>query len=121
MKTLIILFVLFWLTACFANAQDSLQVQPSPGLPAGQPANQPAQKEDRIEIKHQEVPAKLRNVLQADSKYQGWENGNLYFERTTDQYLLHLIKENSTQTYRFDKAGKPITTDKASEGSEFKN
>jgi hypothetical protein len=123
MKTIIALFVCSWMMVGVANAQDSLRVQPSPSLPQRHEkiGNQHEQKEDRIEVNPGDIPSKMRDALQNESKYRGWENGRLYFEKNSDQYLLHLVKENSTQTYRFDKSGYPITTEKATESSELKN
>ena len=76
-----------------------------------QDSNDIEQKEDRVEVRKDELPAAMKDALNADGKYAGWEDSPVYYERNTDQYLIHIKSENTTQTYRFDKKGVPIVTD----------
>ena len=100
MKTIIILFFMI-LTFNSYGQTDSLQ----------QNLNNTEQKEDRVEIQKDELPAAMKTALNSDAKYKGWEDSPVYYERNTDQYLIHITGENSTQTFRFDKKGTPIVTD----------
>lgn len=56
-----------------------------------------------------QVPASLRRTL-SESQYEGWEeNGKLYMDRATSEYVLIIEKpdDNSqSRSYRFDKNGK---------------
>jgi hypothetical protein len=113
------------LTICSATAfpQDSLQVQPSPSLPQEQyesPGKDSDKKEDRIEVGSDEIPPLMKDALGRDEKYAGWEKGKIFFEKNSDQYIIHIVRDNTTETFRFDKAGKAITTDKPLDKGEQK-
>jgi hypothetical protein len=125
MKRIILLSgLLLGLTTLSAYSQDSLRVQPS--LPQGQygsPANtgeEHIQKEDRVEVEKSMLPPVMKEELTKNSRYKGWEDVPVYYEQNVDQYLLHISSGNTTQTYRFDKGGRPITTDKPTEEEEQK-
>ena len=119
----------FILAICLLSAvsvvkgQDSTLVPPQPSVPQEQnpaPANgepKSEQKEDRMEVKKEMLPPLLLEALK-EEKYSGWEDSPIYYEKNTDQYILHVTKDNSTQTFRFDKEGEPITTDKPMETQE---
>ena len=121
-KNCICLFcgLVFTITASFA--QDSLQVQPSPGVPQQQSdsAGQELQKEDRVEVQQADIPSAMKDELQRDEKYKGWESGKIYYEKNSNQYLVHVIRENTTQTFRFDKSGKAVMTDSPIQNEETK-
>jgi hypothetical protein len=67
-----------------------------------------------VEIQSEQIPEGLRTTLRG-SQYQGWEEGTLYQEPTTGEYLLVMENDNGTasssntttqaRTYRFDKNG----------------
>jgi hypothetical protein len=121
-KNCITLFCSLVCTIGVAWAQDSLQVQPSPALPQGQydSVGQELQKEERVEVQQADIPSIMKDELQRNEKYKGWENGAIYFEKNSNQYLVHVVRENTTQTFRFDKSGKPVMTDSGPQGEESK-
>jgi hypothetical protein len=99
-----------------AFAQDSLRVQPSPSLSPGQSENagelKKDEKEQRVEVAEEKIPASMKRILDGDEKYSGWREGGVFYESSSDQYLVHIVKDNATRTYRFDKSGEPIITDR---------
>jgi hypothetical protein len=105
------------ITLAYAQEEDSIRVQPSPAEPQGQYGTQrmPDQtgeiKEDRVEIDKEQLPPAMQNELAQNPLYEGWQNGNVFHERNTDQFILHVVRENTTHTFRFDKEGTPIKTD----------
>ena len=100
MKTIMFLSLIFLAFSSYCQT-DSLQQNPI-GT---------EQKEDRVEIRKDELPPAMKTALDADAKFKGWQDSPVYFERNTDQYLIHITSENTTQTYRFDKKVVPIVTD----------
>jgi hypothetical protein len=101
------------LTTIMVVAQDSLRVEPMPPATPARPSPTEAdRKEDRLLMENGELPPTLKNILDSDEKFKGWEEGTIYLDRTSGQFLLHIIRENKTETFRFDKEGTPITTDK---------
>lgn len=118
MKNALLLFVLM-ASLSVATAQDSLQVQPSPALPQGQygtPGQSEEKKEDRVAIQVSEIPHQMKATLEANEKYKGWEKGQVYFDRSADQYIVHVVEENATRTYRFEKNGRELTTNESTAG-----
>jgi maltooligosyltrehalose synthase len=107
-------------------SQDSVNVTP-PALPQGQygtqniPEQREEQKEDRVEVDRNRIPPAMQKALKESSRYEGWETGNIFYERNTDQYLVHIIRENKTVTFRFDKHGNPIVTDGEVSPGEIKH
>jgi hypothetical protein len=103
-------FIMSWTTSL---AQDSTSGQPIPALPQGQygsPVNdsEAARKEDRVDVDATSLPPAMKDVLARDEKFDGWEKQPIYFDKSTDQYIVHVVKENGTQTFRFNKNGDPI-------------
>ena len=60
-----------------------------------------------IVIPSAEVPASLRSTLQG-SQYEGWENGTIYRNQTSDMFMVEMRNGNQTKIYRFDQNGKAI-------------
>jgi hypothetical protein len=76
-----------------------------------QPTQQPGsiQLRDMTVLQSTEVPATLRETLQAD-QYKGWDEATskIYRNQTSDLYVVQIQDGTMTKTYRFDKDGKPI-------------
>lgn len=118
MKNVVISIVLALATGSVYAQQDSVLLnQPAPQHPQGQygtqRAPQPAGdvKEDRVEVQEDQLPPAMLDELKANSIYAGWAEGNLFYEKNTDQFIVHVVKDNTTRTFRFDKEGKAIRTD----------
>lgn len=65
--------------------------------------------ENMVEVQAEQVPASLRRTL-SETQYSGWEeNGKLYQDPSTSEYILVMKKTDDSsqpQTYRFDRNGK---------------
>lgn len=98
--TLILLFT------CLAFA---VMGQENPAVMPAQPDTLDIRKEDRVEVNKDDLPPIMQEALK-DEKYAGWETGNVFFEKGTEQFILHIATDNTTRTFRFDKEGKPLET-----------
>ena len=71
-----------------------------------QPTHQPERASnfagDMEVVQPEELPQSLKNTLQQDEKYKGWENAVIYHNKRTDEYLV------SPRPYRFDSEGNPV-------------
>lgn len=90
--------------------QSDARTQSQQGQPSqeGQPSQGQYRTEDMVEIQAEQVPASLRRTLR-ESKYKGWEeNGTLYQDPSTSEYVLEMESTNDAsqpRIYRFDKNG----------------
>jgi hypothetical protein len=65
-------------------------------------------------IQSSEVPASLRSALQG-SEYSGWEEGKVYRNSTTNEYLI-VIGDEDAKVYRFDANGSRIEDTQSESG-----
>jgi hypothetical protein len=66
--------------------------------------------DDMVVMEVEQYPASLRETLKVP-KYKGWENGKVYHNPATGEYLLTIEgtgKDIKPRSYRFDKNGQPI-------------
>jgi hypothetical protein len=86
--------------------QDSTSMQQTP-TQTQQPGS--IQLRDMTALKSTEIPASLRETLQAP-QYKGWDDASskIYRNQTSDLYVVQIQDGTMTKTYRFDKNGKPI-------------
>lgn len=97
------------------QAQDSTSLKKSdPILEEQQPTQADQQPgstklKDMTALKSTEIPATLRETLQAPT-YKGWDASTtkIYRNQTSDLYVVQIQDGTMTKTYRFDKEGKPI-------------
>ena len=61
---------------------------------------------DMVKISETEIPASMQNALKG-SDYNG-ESKTFYKSKNGDSYAVEIKDGNITQTYRFDKQGKPV-------------
>jgi hypothetical protein len=61
---------------------------------------------DMVKISEKEIPASMQNALKG-SDYKG-ESKTFYKSKDGDNYAVEIKDGNITQTYRFDKQGKPV-------------
>jgi hypothetical protein len=66
-------------------------------------------------IQSSEVPASLRSTLQG-SEYSGWEEGKVYRNSTTNEYLI-VIGDEDAKVYRFDANGSRIEDSQSESGN----
>jgi hypothetical protein len=112
------------IVAVQAQSQDTT-ITPTPQrdttvAPPEQPQPDPQQPEQQREgsymlrdmtvLSASEIPATLRETLQAGTDYKGWDDPTtkIYRNKTSDLYVVQIMDGTQTKTYRFDKNGKPI-------------
>jgi hypothetical protein len=61
---------------------------------------------DMVEISESEIPNSMQNALKGDD-YKG-ESKTFYKSKDGESYAVEIKDGNITQTYRFNKQGKPI-------------
>jgi hypothetical protein len=62
-------------------------------------------KEDRVEVKFENLPTQLRNTLQRDEKYKNLKVDRIYLDRSNKEYLIHFNDSLATRTRRFSESG----------------
>jgi hypothetical protein len=67
--------------------------------------NENFQKEDRVEIKFDDVPERLKNTLQRNKKYKDLKVSRIYLDRSNAHYIVHVMDSLSTRTMHFDETG----------------
>ena len=100
-----------------APIQRDTTVTPTP---TPEEEQQPEQKEgsyqlrDMTALQLSEIPSALRETLQGDTKYKGWDDPTtkIYTNKTKDEFAVQIMDGTETKTYRFDKNGKPIDDEK---------
>lgn len=94
--------------------RDTTSVTP-PETPTPQ-TQQPEKKEgsyqlrDMTVLQASEIPSNLRETLQGNSKFKGWDDPTtkVYRNKTEDIYVVQIMDGTETKEYRFDRNGKPI-------------
>ena len=111
------------IVAVQAQSQDTT-IAPTPQrdttvAPPEQPQPEPQQPEkregsymlrDMTALSASEIPAPLRETLQAGPEYKGWDDPTtkIYRNQTSDLFVVQIMDGTQTKSYRFDKNGKPI-------------
>ncbi len=86
-----------------ANQQSDMARQPRMQQQSGQPSDR-YNSGEMIIIQQDQIPETLRQTLQGDEQYKGWENAIIYQNTRTGEYLV------SPRPHRFDSQGQPIET-----------
>lgn len=128
MKYSIYAIAIMLLASVTASAQqDTTRFTVPQAMPQGQYGTQEISdtlnvvKEDRVEVADDAIPPAMKQELDKNPAYEGWEQGNVFFERNTSQYIVHIKKDNTTHTYRFDREGNAIRTDPMIQTEETKH
>ena len=56
-----------------------------------------------------DLPEKLRNVLQNEEQYRGWQDSTVYLERNTGLYLVPVKYDEGVKLFGFNANGHPVT------------
>jgi hypothetical protein len=62
-----------------------------------------------VAVKGSEIPKKLRRTLERNEIYEGWERGELLYDKRIDRYLLRMREKNSVRTYGLAADGSPVS------------
>jgi hypothetical protein len=105
-KLMLTIASLLFVSVMAVNAQVSSDSASVSGQPPVSTDDQANYTRDMEVIQSSEVPASLRSTLQG-SEYTGWEDGKVYRNSTTNEYLI-VIGEENAKVYRFDANGSRI-------------
>jgi hypothetical protein len=103
-KLMLTIASLLFVSIMAVNAQVSTDTTSVSGQPSQ--TDQSNYTRDMEAIQSSEVPASLRSTLQG-SEYSGWEEGKVYRNSTTNEYLI-VIGDEDAKVYRFDANGSRI-------------
>lgn len=104
-KLMLTIASLMFVSVMAVNAQ----VSPDTSSVSGQPPvsdDMSNYARDMEEIQSADVPASLRSTLQG-SEYSGWEEGKVYRNSSTNEYLI-VVGDEDAKVYRFDANGSRI-------------
>lgn len=62
-----------------------------------------------IAVKRTDIPKKLRRTLERNDIYEGWEEGELFFDKSINRYLLRIRREDVVTTYGLAADGSPVS------------
>jgi hypothetical protein len=114
-KIMLMIAGLLLVSVMAVNAQVSQDTtQMSPGSTQGTDQSSNLTKDMEV-IQSADVPASLKSTLQG-SEYSGWEQGKVYRNTTTNEYLI-VIGDEDAKVYRFDANGSRIEDLDKSDGS----
>ncbi len=112
MKKTIMIAAGFLCWSLCALGQDTLEVTPVAPGPSENRIMDSDQKEERVAVELDKLPPRMQKTLADDAKFANWkEGGDLYYDKGSEQYIVHVVSDNKTITYRFDKKGNPLATD----------
>lgn len=117
MKTFAYILTALWLTAGTAFAQN-----PTPELDTTKnPSRQtdPAVKvqpsndylENHLRIMPQELPEPVKRTLESGTQYSGWQRAVIFRKEDGKEFVVEITEGNKTESFRFDKQGKPLPLD----------
>ena len=86
--------------------QDTTGISDQSGQPGVYNDNQSDYTRDMEVIQSTDVPSNLRTTL-GGSEYSGWEEGKVYRNTTTNEYLI-VIGDEDAKVFRFDSEGQKI-------------
>ena len=62
-----------------------------------------------VPIDAQKIPDALKNTLNKKEIYNGWERGQLYYDKRIRQYVVRIREAKSIRTYSFSREGAVIS------------
>ena len=76
--------------------------------------------EGMVEVQQADLPEAVSQTLK-DTKYSGWEEGKIYLDPESGEYLLEIEKDGqAAQHFRFDRNGTDVT-DRDAQGQDQQN
>lgn len=62
-----------------------------------------------ISVERSEIPKRLKRTLERQDIYEGWEQGDLFFDKSINRYLLRMREGNVVRTYGLAADGSPVS------------
>jgi hypothetical protein len=103
-----------------APQQRDTTVTPPQTTPEEQDQQQPEKQEGSYQLRDMtvlqlsEIPSALRETLQGNTEYKGWDDPTtkIYTNKTNDEFVVQIMDGTETKTFRFDKNGKKVEDQK---------
>jgi hypothetical protein len=100
-------------TAVQAQQRDTLHVNDLPPQQQQSPRQEDQAKQQQyrtdemVVIESTSIPVAVRETLESDGKYKGWERSAIYQDPATGDYIIMIDQVNAApKTHRLDKNGK---------------
>jgi hypothetical protein len=62
-----------------------------------------------VPVDAKKIPDALRRTLERKEVYDGWEQGQIYYDKSINQYVVRIREAKSIRTYGFSAEGAPVT------------
>ena len=110
---LIAAFVLFASSPLFSQADSTKYIN---GLPVSEDDTASHVQQMDVEPYNRQVavtindlPAKLREVLDEEPIYQGWQDTTIYYQANTGLYIVPIRYREGVKIFGLNKNGKPVS------------
>ena len=110
-KVAALLFLIFNTTCALAQEDSTRYIF---GLPVSE--DDTAQVTQDLEPKNRltvvaadQLPQKLREVLESEEQYRGWKDSTVYFQNNTGLYLVPIKNGESVTLFGLTENGQPVT------------
>ena len=64
-----------------------------------------------IPVAAHELPGSLREVLEAEDQYEGWQDSTVYLQKNTGIYLVPIRNDKRVKIFGLNEKGDPVTYD----------
>jgi hypothetical protein len=62
-----------------------------------------------VAVDAKQIPDALRKTLEKKEIYKGWEQGQIYYDKSINQYVVRMREAKSIRTYGFSAEGAAIS------------
>lgn len=62
-----------------------------------------------VAVRSSEIPKKLRRTLDRKDIYEGWERGEIFYDKSINRYLLRMRNGNAITTYGLTADGSSVS------------
>jgi hypothetical protein len=69
----------------------------------------PGPPKDSVQVQPDNLPRALRKALQHNDDYEGWQKGEIYLNRNTSVYQVHIIRDSTRYIYGLLRNGRPVS------------
>ncbi|HYG19933.1 MAG TPA: hypothetical protein VD816_13440 [Ohtaekwangia sp.] len=64
---------------------------------------------DSIQVDYTSLPRALQATLKRNDDYEGWEQGEIYLNRNTAVYQVHIVRDSILYVYGLLRNGQPVS------------
>lgn len=115
-------FILLAATAVVAQEDSTRYIN---GLPVSEddtaqqhPQRDLSPKNELMPVQTRNLPAKLKEVLEEEEHYRGWQDSTIYFDKNTGLYLVPVRYAEGVKVYGLNENGHPVTFSETSAGDD---